>query len=544
MSRRLILFTFVVAASVSAFAAVRARTFDAALMLDRNGGLFVEETIAFAVPQATFIRTIPLRRPVTGDVFVIRVLGVQDLDGRELRWRGERRDDAFVLHMTGPASGGRIKYLVPNAVRFAPTGDELAWPATDASIAVDVADVRVALPLETKGQFRAQAHLRSSATGAPVALWSSTGALPLVAGEAELETHSPGPLRAGVTVALGVFLNQGILKQPGFSMRAGWYLEENRIVFLPLAILLLMLALRALTRPPADTIVPAYEPPPSLTPAEAGTLIDDRVDPRDIASTLVDLAVRGFVRFDQIEAHNGEPNFKITLLRTSEEQGTLATHERTMLFHTFYGGHWTELSSLRLRLPSLAPLFADEVRSRLRDKGLYRNLPYSPWLVRNVGLALAAVLTIAAQWTGLIAVARNGLLSFSVLAVCAALVFVLGNRISPKTRAGWRTWTQVRGFEDFLNRVDADRMQRLTPDLYERYLAYAMALDVERGWTAAFDDIAIPQPEWFGAEGGLSDPALFGDALHAFLEHTLHQVRSVRAPRFQPKVLAAKVSAE
>jgi hypothetical protein len=40
---------------------------------------------------------------------------------------------------------------------------------------------------------------------------------------------------------------------------------------------------------------------------------------------------------------------------------------------------------------------------------------------------------------------------------------------------------------------------------------------VERGWTAAFDGIAVPVPEWFGADGGITDPTKFHDTLHAFV---------------------------
>jgi hypothetical protein len=44
-----------------------------------------------------------------------------------------------------------------------------------------------------------------------------------------------------------------------------------------------------------------YEPPAKMSPAEAGTLLDDRIDPRDITSTLVDMAVRGYVKIEEVE---------------------------------------------------------------------------------------------------------------------------------------------------------------------------------------------------------------------------------------------------
>ncbi len=52
---------------------------------------------------------------------------------------------------------------------------------------------------------------------------------------------------------------------------------------------------------PGRSVAPMYEPPKDMTPAESGTLLDDSLDPRDITSTLIDLAVRGYVKIEQIE---------------------------------------------------------------------------------------------------------------------------------------------------------------------------------------------------------------------------------------------------
>jgi hypothetical protein len=57
-----------------------------------------------------------------------------------------------------------------------------------------------------------------------------------------------------------------------------------------------------------------------------------------------------------------------------------------------------------------------------------------------------------------------------------------------------------------------------------------MALGVERGWTAAFDDIAVP------------DPSKFHDSLHAFLEHTLHEISNRNAPRLATNARSASAN--
>src|SRR5690606_21676019 len=44
------------------------------------------------------------------------------------------------------------------------------------------------------------------------------------------------------------------------------------------------------------TIIPHYDAPADLLPAETGVVADFRVDQRDITATLIDLAIRGYLK--------------------------------------------------------------------------------------------------------------------------------------------------------------------------------------------------------------------------------------------------------
>ena len=50
---------------------------------------------------------------------------------------------------------------------------------------------------------------------------------------------------------------------------------------------------------PGMSVAPMYEPPAGISPAEAGTLLNDSIHPRDITSTMVDLAVRGYIKIEE-----------------------------------------------------------------------------------------------------------------------------------------------------------------------------------------------------------------------------------------------------
>jgi Predicted membrane protein (DUF2207) len=548
MPRRFLLLLAAFVCSLHAFAGVRAKSFDASIMLDTDGAAVVSENIGFAAPQPQFVRAIPVRTPGHEDTpLIIRVLKVQDEHGADLKWHQYRSGGLQFVRVDAATSVVRLLYLIPNATRFAGDHDEYVWPATDQWVGMDAAEVRLSLPDSAAGHFRAQAFSTAAGGFRPIAVWSSTGALPIETEGATARTNSPGPMREGAAITVGVFVDKGVLAQPGSLTRAGWYVGANRIMLLPFAALAVMMLIRRL-RPsvPRRAIATCYDPPEGLTPAEVGTLADDHVDARDVAATLADLAVRGYIRFDAITSKSADehldPDFKITLLRPPDEWRSLRPHEHTTLFHTFYGGHWTQLSSLRLRFPSIVPLFTDDVMSALRAKRLYSSLEYSPWIICQLGFAAVAAVLFFAQLTGIVSLFDSPWTALASVALSAVVIFVLGGKLSSKTRRGQRVWVDVRGFEEFLDRVDADRLERLTPDLYEKYLPYAMALGVEHGWTAAFDGIAVPLPEWFGADGGITDPTRFHEALHAFVEHTIHEVRTAKPPRVKLSARTAKAN--
>jgi uncharacterized membrane protein len=79
------------------------------------------------------------------------------------------------------------------------------------------------------------------------------------------------------------------------------------------------------------------------------------------------------------------------------------------------------------------------------------------------------------------------------------MICVFGWFMPARTLAGARAYARVLGFENFLGRVESDRIERLekTPELFEKFLPYAMALHVEKKWVQAFSGIAIQPPGWY-----------------------------------------------
>jgi uncharacterized membrane protein len=104
-------------------------------------------------------------------------------------------------------------------------------------------------------------------------------------------------------------------------------------------------------------------------------------------------------------------------------------------------------------------------------------------------------------------------LTFIVAGVLSALIIIAFGWFMPAhTDQGARALEGVLGFEDFLNHVESDRFNRMikTPQMFEKFLPFAMALGVEKNWSKAFQGIMTQPPDWYrGSYGPNFYPMMF-----------------------------------
>ena len=441
----------------------------------------------------------------------IKVLSVQDAQSNPIEYSERDFDDHIELRLRGGPA--KLTYLVRNATDFRSDRDDLFWSHGIGSHGpVASLQLSVKLPDRAAGQFRAQAFLFSP---------GNVLQLPVQIDGALVQIHSPQPLNPPDDFGMDITLPSGVLQRPDPLTRAAWLLGANPVVLLPILVGTVLLIVWRLKRPAgAVSIAPRYEPPEGLTPAEIGVLIDDSLDPRDITATLIDLAVRGYIRIEQGTPDEGihfpGQDFILRLLKPREQWSQLPGHESVMLFHTFYGGHWTKLSSLTLRFYDVVPIIRCEVMSSLERRGYYRFDPALAPPLRFASVVAAVVLLLLMANSGVFVLGNSDMLTWGCFVLSAALVFFFSPKISPKTLRGLRAYAGVRGFQEFLNSVERDRLERFPADIFEKYLPYAMALNVENHWTHAFEGMALP-PTWSDAFSMESfDPAHFIDRLLGF----------------------------
>jgi uncharacterized membrane protein len=115
------------------------------------------------------------------------------------------------------------------------------------------------------------------------------------------------------------------------------------------------------------------------------------------------------------------------------------------------------------------------------------------------------------------AAAKRMLVAVSPFAIMAAgllsaLILGVFARIMPaRTVAGARAREATLGFKEFLSKVEEERYRKMitSPELFERFLPYAMAFGVADKWANAFRNIYREPPTWYVGGSGQFNASTF-----------------------------------
>ncbi|CAN5661170.1 DUF2207 domain-containing protein [soil metagenome] len=489
----------------------------------RDGSIRVTErlTVHFEGEWNGVYRTIPVEYLTNQQLryrLRLDVVSVTDDAGTELRHdvANEGPNRKIRIWVPGANNATRtvvLTYASPNALRFFDEHDELYWNVTGDAWDFPIQRTRaeVVLPDGVTG-------VRSASFAGPAGSSQPGTAAQQIGNALYFETDQPLGYRDGLTIVVG--WNPGVVHRPTATQKAGALVAANSILLLPLIAFFAMLGLwRRFGRDPdAGSIYVRYEPPPDMTPAEAGTLIDDRPDLRDITATLVDLAVRGYAEINEQQSEQlfgliKTRDYEIVLLQ-AERWPALKPHERALLQALSVHAHNDRvlLSELQNEFYKHLPAIRKHLNRTLIDGGHYRRHPNH---VRAMWIVIAIVTTFAVAMAGG-ALALRYHISPVASVIASALTFlvmaVFGLLMPRRTALGAQTHAWLRGFQEFLDRVEKDRLQRIdtTAATFEKYLPYAMAFGVEKNWARAFQDMATTPPSWYhGAQNGPFRTSMF-----------------------------------
>jgi uncharacterized membrane protein len=492
---------------------LRIEDFHAEVTVNPDGSIHVLERIQahfLGGPWHGLYRSIPVEY-VTPQGFnyslFLSVKQVTDARGHGLKFDSSRERHYRKLKIYIPDADNSvqvisIEYSVSDALRFFEDHDELYWNVTgdEWDVPIQAASANIVLPAETTN-IRANPFTgayRSRAQDADVEIAGN---------KVKVRTLGLLHLHEGLTIA--VAFDKGFVHEPTTLDNIVLFLRGNWVLVIPVITFIIMFYVWW-TRgrdPRLRPITAQYEPPDQLSPGEAGTLVDNSADMRDITASIVDLAVRGYI---VIEEHTKDRmlglmhdrDYTFTVRKDRSEWSKLKPHEQVLLngfFSTGSVGESVEMSSLQNHFYMNLAAIKRGIFESLVDHGYYKMRPDT---VRVAYIGIGFVVGVIVAFGGVALAARMGeaLPAFFIAGVTSGLIICgFGWFMPAHTEQGTRALEGVLGFEDFLVHVESERFNRMikTPEMFEKFLPFAMALGVEKNWSRAFQGILKEPPDWY-----------------------------------------------
>lgn len=390
-------------------------------------------------------------------------------------------------------------------------------------------------------------------------------------GSLHFETTSPLGVGEGLTIALA--WESGHLSPPSTSTHLLYLFRDHTESVFGVAGLLVILIYYLITwfrvgrDPTGGTVFPQFYPPEGISPAAARYIHKMGFDNRVFASALINLAVKGHITIDQ----KGKSEYTLHKVE-NEHKKTLSKGERA-LYKKLLGSRTSlRLNNKQHKVVSAASralksaLGSEFHQTYFRKNTLYLipgviltllTLGLTVVFSNNIEALIPVMMTMLFALVGggaafsmwdrgrrllvipfvLMAIVPIGVVSsigvaqmgvvipFALLVFTNVLFFFL---LKAPTRLGRETLDKLEGFALYLKTAEEDRLNagtppEKTPELYERYLPFALALGVDQQWSeklsSTLSRIGDPKegryhPGWYhGSLWDLGNPARFSSAM-------------------------------
>ncbi|WP_374948622.1 DUF2207 domain-containing protein [Mucilaginibacter sp.] len=442
-----------------------------------------------------------------------------------------------------------IIYRSKGHIGFFDNYDELYWNVTGNKWDFDIEKASATVWLPGK----AEPGNRSCYTGAEGSTASNCSSTVNIDHTVTFATD--GKLETGQGFTVAIAFTGGIIKRPGTAER----LYSDYLGLIAGIILVLVSAggFYLLWRkygkdPESPVIVPSFQVPNNWSPAVIRYVYKKTADNKATAVAMISIAVKKAIRISMDK--NSSRNY--IFYKLTNDRTTLADEEQSLFNALFQDAESVSTQKDNASTFSNARnLFALRIKAQIKLTDFFiKNTLLAIWpgiaiLAFLVGYMLLCGFTDALMILIFLPFICIGLLVFSsgvkniktslgtgvfllffgglfggipliamislsttlslipVLVTISVLVIYLiyALNISRYTALGAETQSKLKGFKMYLETAEENRLNMInapekTPELFEKFLPYAVALDVENAWAAKFETIlseASYEPDWY-----------------------------------------------
>ncbi len=493
MQKRLIFFGVILSIGLffnfsSAFAE-EILDFHSDITVQKDSVLLIKETIIYDfgnLQKHGIYRDIPLGN---SDIKIQKVL---DENGAPYKYSVSRQGGNLKIKI-GDAnftiSGAHtydIFYSVSGGLRFFGDHDELYWNVTgnDWQVPIGNSSEKITLPqkpAENNLQFACFAGFYGSKTSE--CNWQADAQ-----GNIIFESTRNFSSGEGLTIVLG--WPKGLVKQSIFTPLIIWF-KNFWPIFIPILVFIFLFRKwwkKGRDIPLKGPIIAQYEPPENLRPAQVGVIMRQNFSPVDISATIIDLAVRGYIKIREIEKKGifGSKDYEIIKLKDKNAED-LNDFERALLDRFFLK---SLLSEIKKEFYLHMPILKEKIFLTITSLGYFYSNPES---VRSRFLLIGTGMVFLALILGFF----SPLLFLAMGA--SGILFIIFSFFMPKrTEKGAEAYWNILGFKEYINAAEKYRLQFAEKEnIFEKYLPYAIVFGSVEKWAKAFEGIYKTPPSWY-----------------------------------------------
>ena len=384
-------------------------------------------------------------------------------------------------------------------------------------------------------------------------------------GSAWFETTSNLNKREGLTIVVN--WPKGYVTEPTTDERLSWFLQDNRSTIigaggLGLLLIYYILAwIRVGRDPETGAIIPLYKPDPGYSPASMRFIANMGYDKKAFSVAIINMAVKGYLEIE-------EPSKNSFIIRKTGNTDIKLAAGEGAIASVLFGGGATEIELKKknhLKIGKAVKVHNRSLKGDYEKNHFITNRGYlvpgiilsvitlaavvlmlpdaeqvktatfmSIWLsIWSIGVfvLIAAVITawrgeskgeaifitifsipfVGGEIGGLVVVITqvSFIYAFTLLAV-VAINILFYQWLKAPTLAGRKLLDRIEGFKLYLSVAEKDELNfkhppEKTPELFEQYLPYAIALGVEQQWGDRFSTVLSSatagdsnyQPNWY-----------------------------------------------
>jgi len=520
-------------------------SFEVTISINHDSSLDIEERIVYDFGsnfRHGIYRDIPIKYRARGGNYNLRISDIRATDQNGIPYKFELllkgRYQRIKIGDEKKVVWGKktylISYKIKRALNYFKDYDELYWNVTgnEWNVPIKWASAKVILPQSVKGE-----ELRTACFKGPFGSKNPCGAMSKKeVGSFVKEVSFAETLlspQEGLTIVVG--WPKGLVAKPSFWQLAFEVFRDNWIIALPIFTFLILFSLWYKGgRDPKGrgTIIAQYEPPDKLSPAEVGTIVDEKAQKHDISSLIIDLAVRGYLRIRRTKEKLLIFTWSDYELEKLKEGDDLENDFEKDLFRALFkdakkvkkNGREIEtvkLSHLKNRFYKDFQKVVKEVYKAVSEKGYFVKNPNKV----RAKYASFGILIFFLMYP-LMFFRQPGLITILSFLVTAFLFFIFSFLMPKKTKKGVLAKEHILGFKEYLRVAEKERLRfhnapQKDPQLFEKFLPYAMVLGVEKEWARQFEGIYQGSPSWYEDERGAPfSPVLVVTGLQNFSQAT------------------------